>query len=348
MRDPLTIEVLRGRLVESRHRVHAVITAADGRVLESWGDHNRLVFPRSAVKPIQALPLIETGAADHFELSEAEIALACGSHSGAPFQIVQLEDWLSRLGIEESAFECGPQRPMGEDAADTLVRRGESPRPIHNNCSGEHAGFLATALHLGERLRGYSHPDHPVQSRVSQVLHELTGCEPMAQAVATDGCGIATIAFPIHRLATAAARLGASNRLGETRHRAVDRVRRSMAAAPEMIAGPGRFDTLAMQQLGTKAITKSGAEGVFLAGSTGLGLGLFLKVEDGAQRARDAAAANLLKIAGFIDAGQQEALAYFLARPLHNAADVANGEIRAGEQWSTVGSATFGSGLHSQ
>ncbi len=317
-------------------------------MLESWGDHDRPVFPRSTVKPIQALPLIETGAADQFELSDADIALACGSHSGAPFQIVQLADWLSRLGIEESALECGPQRPMGEDAAETLVRRGEAPRRIHNNCSGEHAGFLTTALHLGERLARYSHPDHPVQRRVSRVLHELSGCETEAQVIATDGCGIPTIAFPLHRLATAAARLGASHRLGETRHRAVERIRRSMAAAPEMIAGPDRFDTLAMQQLGTKAIAKSGAEGVFLAGSTELGLGLFLKVEDGAQRARDVAAANLLKIAGLIDAGQQEALAYFLARPLHNASDAVVGEIRAGEQWSTVRTATFGSGLHSQ
>ena len=331
MRDPLAIEVRRGRLVESRHRVHAVIADTDGRVLELWGDRDRLVFPRSTVKPMQALPLIETGAADQFKLSDAEIALACGSHSGASFQIVQLEDWLNRLGIEEGALECGPQRPMGEDAADTLIRRGEAPRSIHNNCSGEHAGFLTTALHLGEPLERYSHPEHPVQRRVSQVLYELTGCAPKASVIATDGCGIPTIAFPLQKLATAAARLGASDRLGETRHRAVERIRRSMAAAPEMVAGPGRFDTLAMQQLGTKAIAKSGAEGVFLAGSTELGLGLFLKVEDGAQRARDVAAANLLKIAGLIDAGQQEALAYLLARPLRNASDVVVGEIRAGE-----------------
>ncbi len=284
MRDPLAIEVRRGRLVESHHRVHAVIADADGRVLESWGERNRPVFPRSTVKPIQALPLIETGAADRFELSDTEIALACGSHSGAPFQIVQLENWLSRLGIEESALECGPQRPLGEDAADTLIRRGEAPRRIHNNCSGEHAGFLTTALHLGEPLERYSHPDHPVQGRVCQVLCELTGCESTEQVIATDGCGIPTIAFPIEKLAIAAARLGVSDRLSETRHCAVERIRQSMAAAPEMIAGPERFDTLAMQQLGAKAIVKSGAEGVFLAGSTELGL--FLKVEDGAQRAR--------------------------------------------------------------
>ena len=214
MRDPLTIEVRRGCLVESHHRVHAVIADADGRVLESWGNHDRPVFPRSTVKPMQALPLIETGAADRFELSDAEIALACGSHSGAPFQIVQLEDWLRRLGIEESALECGPQRPMGEDAADTLIRRGEAPRRIHNNCSGEHAGFLTTALHLGESHERYCHADHPVQRRVSRVLYELTGCEPKAQVIATDGCGIPTIAFPIEKLATAAARFGASNRLG--------------------------------------------------------------------------------------------------------------------------------------
>ena len=331
MRGPLAIEVRRGRLVESHHRVHAVIADTDGRVLESWGDRDRPVFPRSTVKPMQALPLIETGAADQFKLSDAEIALACGSHSGAPFHIVQLEGWLNRLGIEESALECGPQKPMGEDAADTLIRRGEAPRRIHNNCSGEHAGFLTTALHLVEPLERYSHPEHPVQRRVSQVLYELTGCAPKAPVIATDGCGIPTIAFPLRKLATAAARLGASNRLGETRHRAVERIRRSMAAAPEMVAGPGRFDTLAMQQVGTKAIAKSGAEGVFLAGSTELGLGLFLKVEDGAQRARDVAAANLLKIAGLIDAGQQEALAYFLARPLRNASDVVVGEIRTGE-----------------
>ena len=328
MREPLTVEVMRGELVESRHLVHGVIADADGQVVESWGEPDRLVFPRSSIKPIQALPLIETGAADHFDLLEAEIALACGSHSGTPGQIALLKGWLDRLGLDEAALECGPLKPMDDKAAEDLVRHGDAPTSIHNNCSGEHAGFLTTALHLGEPISGYSRVDHPVQKRVTRALSELVNCDPRTNAFATDGCGIPAIAFPLHELAIAAARLATPERLGNARNAAISRIRRSIAAEPEIFAGPKQFDTLAMRELGTKVVVKSGVEGVFLAGSFESGLGLFLKVEDGTQRARDLAAANFLKTAGFIDATQQEAFAYFLTRPLQNSLGAVVGQIR--------------------
>ena len=334
MMDPLTIVVLRGGLVESRHRVHAVIADANGRVVDAWGDIDRLVFPRSSVKPIQALPLIETGAADHFTLSDAEIALVCGSHGGTAIHIDRISEWLDRLAMHPSALECGPQRPMDQDAADALAQLGKKPTSLHNNCSGEHAGFLTTAKYLGEPLRGYSQLNHPIQKRVTRALVGLTGIEPPTTAFATDGCGIPTIAFPIRALATAGARLVVGEAQSEQRREAVARIHRSMAAWPDMLGGPGRFDTLAMSCLGDEVILKSGADGVFLAGSARLGLGMFLKVEDGSREARDMASANLLRYMGVTDSAQEKALSEFFERPLQNTSGTVVGKIRPEKRWS--------------
>lgn len=334
MMNPLTIEVLRGGLVESRHQVHAVIADANGQVVDAWGDLDRLVFPRSSVKPIQALPLIETRAADHFTLSDAEIALACGSHGGTAIHIDRISEWLVRLDMDPSALECGPQRPMDQDAADALARLGKRPTRLHNNCSGEHAGFLTTAKYLGEPLQGYSQVGHPIQNRVTRALVDFTGIEPPTTAFAIDGCGIPAIAFPIRALATAAARLVVPEVQSEQRREAIARIHRSMAAWPDMIGGPGRFDTVAMGCLGDEVILKSGVDGVFLAGSVRLGLGLFLKVEDGSREARDTASANLLRYMGVTDSSQDKALSDFFERPLQNTSGSVVGKIRPESRWS--------------
>ncbi len=335
--EPLVINVLRGQQIESCHRVIAVIADPDGKVLEAWGDPGRPVFPRSSVKAMQALPLIETGAADHFSLSDEEIALACGSHGGAPEQVTRLERWLNRMGLSEAALECGVQWPMDSASANALRKKGETPQKIHNNCSGKHAGFLATAIYLDEPLTGYIGIKHPVQRRVMLVLQELTGCKPPARAFAIDGCGIPTIAVPIRALATAAARIAKPNGLSVKRQGALERIRRSIASAPDLIAGQGRLDTVLTWMFGEDALVKSGAEGVFLAALPKLGLGIALKVEDGAKRAADVAATNLLRHIGIIDTDKAKELARYLSMPLHNSLDVPVGEIKPGKSWPSRG-----------
>ncbi|MGI9301779.1 MAG: asparaginase [Gammaproteobacteria bacterium] len=328
MPEPLIVDVTRGRVVESRHRVHAVVAEADGKMLHAWGDPGLAVLPRSSIKPIQALPLIETGAADRFSLSEEEIALACASHDGAPVHVEKVKSWLQRVGIGERALQCGPQRPIARDAADALLRGGHELTKAHNNCSGKHAGFLTTAAHLGEPAAGYIEFDHPAQRRVTQTLREFTDVEIGQPDVAVDGCGIPTIAFPIRRLAMAAARFAAARDFSEKRAEAVQRIRMSIAAAPEMIAGPKRFDTIAMKLLGERAIVKSGAEGTFMAMLFEPGLGMFLKVEDGAGRAADIAAANLLSFLGVLDAGQYGHVDSLLTGVVNNTLRQRVGEIR--------------------
>jgi len=331
--EPLVVNVLRGQQIESCHRVIAVIADPNGKVLEAWGDPGRPVFPRSSVKAMQALPLIETGAADHFSLSNEEIALACGSHGGAPEQVTRLERWLNRMGLSEAALECGVQWPMDSASANAMRKKGEIPRQIHNNCSGKHTGFLATAIYLNEPLNGYIGIKHPVQRRGILVLQELTEFEPPAEAFASDGCGIPTIAVPIRALATAAARIAKPDGLSVKRQAAIERIRRSIAAAPDMIAGRGRLDTFLTCMFGEDALVKSGAEGVFLAALPKLGLGIALKVEDGAKRAADVAATNLLRHIGIIDTDKAKELARYLSMPLHNSLDVPVGEIKPGKSW---------------
>jgi len=331
--EPLVVNVLRGQQIDSCHRVIAVIADPNGKVLEAWGDPGRTVFPRSSVKAMQALPLIETGAADHFSLSDEEIALACGSHGGAPEQVTRLERWLNRMGLSEAALECGVQWPMDSASANALRKKGETPRKIHNNCSGKHTGFLATAIYLNEPLNGYIGIKHPVQRRVMLALQELTGFEPPAEAFAIDGCGIPTIAVPIRALATAAARIAKPNGLSVKRQAALERIRRSIAAAPDMIAGQGRMDTVLTWMFGEDAIVKSGAEGVFLAAVPKLGLGIALKVEDGAKRAADVAAINLLKHVGIIDTGKAKELGKSISTLVNNSLDDTVGEIKPDKSW---------------
>ncbi|MCB2103059.1 MAG: asparaginase, partial [Rhodobacterales bacterium] len=195
--NPVVVEVLRGGHVESRHRGAAIAVRADGHVALSWGDVDRPVFPRSAIKPLQALPLIETGAADAFGLDEAEIALACASHNGEPLHTDRVAAWLARLGLSEADLECGAHWPKHEPAAHDLARAGAAPSALHNNCSGKHAGFLTTAVHRGEPTAGYVHRHHPVQQRVMGVMEQMCGLDLSAAPCGIDGCSIPTFALPL-------------------------------------------------------------------------------------------------------------------------------------------------------
>ena len=204
MTDPLVVDVFRGDIVESRHRIHAVLCRSTGQIVESWGEPDFPVIPRSAVKPIQALPLLETGAAAEFGLSDEEIAISCGSHGATPTQLRVIERWLKKLGLDETVLSCGPQRPMDEKAGDDILRCGRAFRPIHNNSSGQHVGFMTIARLLGCSVAGYADLDHPVQHLVTEALRDFTDHDPDARDLVRDGCGMPTMVFPLAALAMAA------------------------------------------------------------------------------------------------------------------------------------------------
>jgi L-asparaginase II len=328
---PVAVEAWRGGRVESRHRVRACVVDAAGGTVLAVGDVDEPVFPRSAVKPFQALALVETGAADAFAVDDRELALACASHGGEPEHVALVEAWLARLGLDDAALACGPHPPMHGPAAAALARGGVAPRRAHNNCSGKHAGMLAVALHLGAPTRGYERPDHPVQRRVARALAELAGLATLPEP-GIDGCGLPNFPIPLRGLARAAAALVAPAGLVPERERALARIAAAMRAHPFLVAGTGRCCT-AVMRAARGVIAKTGAEGVFLGAVEGRRLGLAVKAEDGATRAAETAFLALLDRVGALDDDARAALGGFLRPRLRNFAGVEVGHIAVAPGW---------------
>ncbi len=322
------VEVTRGAIVESRHSGSAVVADRDGHVILHAGEFEQPVYPRSAVKPIQAIPLEETGAADAFGLGDAEIALACASHSGEALHTDTVAAWLERIGCSESDLDCGAQTPFDPQAAAALTRSGRAPSPLHNNCSGKHAGFLTTARAKGEPIAGYAEVTHPVQQRLLGVLEQMTGQDLSAAPRARDGCSIPTIAVSLGGLAVAMARFADPAGLPERRAAAVARIRRAWAGQPWLVGGRDRFDTAMITATQGRALTKGGAEGVHCACLPELGLGVALKIEDGAKRAAEVAMAAILHRLGQLDGLDPADAARFTRPPVRTVRGAAVGEIR--------------------
>ncbi len=297
--NPGLVEVLRGTQVESRHRGALVVVDADGGVVVALGDVERPVFPRSAVKLLQALPLVASGAADRFGLTDDELALACASHGGEPAHVATARSTLAKCGLDADALECGAHWPSHEAVQRALAAAGAGPGALHNNCSGKHAGFvclgclLASARGADARafVRGYVQRDHPVMREVTAALQAATGFDAAAAPVGTDGCSIPTYGIALRRLALGFARVATGAGLSDAHAAAARRLRRAVAAAPFMVAGSERFDTRVMQRLGERVCCKVGAEGVYCAALPGRGLGVAIKVDDGATRAAEVAMA---------------------------------------------------------
>ena len=304
MANPIVVEATRGALVESTHRGAGAVVDARGVVAFAFGDVERAVFPRSAVKAFQALPLVESGAADKLGLTDAEIALACASHGGEAEHVAGVETMLAKVGLDARALACGVHWPLNGKAARALARAGEGPTALHNNCSGKHAGFLCLSCASGWSAIGYLAADHPAQQAARAAIAELVGAPLGADVCAIDGCSIPTYAAPLQALALGFARFGAGEGLAPAREKATRRIRAAVAAHPVMIAGEGRFDTEAMTLFGERLFVKAGAEGVHCAALPDLGLGLAVKADDGAARAAQAMIAAL--IARFLPMSEAE------------------------------------------
>lgn len=330
---PLLVEVTRGTMVESQHLGSVAVLDARGGVAHAWGDLDTPIYARSAIKPIQAIPLVETGAADAFSVGPRELALACASHGGEPDHTGPVADWLARIGLGERDLECGSQVSSHEPSAHAAVRAGQAFTQIHNNCSGKHSGFLTGARHHREPTRGYIASDHPSQRRWIKVLTEMSGVDLDRAPAGVDGCGIPQLGMSLRGLALAFARMADPAGLHADRQAAITRIRRAVAANPLMVAGHGRFCTAAMEALGERALVKTGAEGVFCAALPTLGLGLALKIADGAGRAAEVACAAVLSKLGVIDEAARARLKDRLIVPILNRAGRHVGEIRPAAGW---------------
>lgn len=293
------IELWRGGRLESWHSGHAVICDARGDIVEAWGDPQVLMYPRSSCKMVQALPLVESGAADRAGLGEAELALACASHQGAEIHTTGVLTWLKSIGMGESALRCGVQMPGDEVARDALYRYHGRPCQLHNNCSGKHAGFLTLMRETGGGPE-YVEPDHPVQRAVRQAIEEVA--EETSPGYGIDGCSAPNYALTLAGLGRSMSFFAGATEDGSARERAAFRLARAMAARPELVAGERRACTNLMRAMGGTAVVKTGAEAVFVAILPDLGRSIALKITDGATRASEAAITALLVRVGALPA----------------------------------------------
>ncbi|MGO4573083.1 asparaginase [Microvirga sp. 2TAF3] len=329
MDNPFLVEVTRGRLVESRHRGSVAVVDAEGGTVLTLGDVERRVFPRSAVKAFQALPLVESGIADKFGLTDEEVALACASHSGEPQHVATAASILAKAGQDAGCLECGTHWPLGEAASRALAARGEQPSQLHNNCSGKHAGFICLSCGMGDDPKGYVTAQHHVQRTVRSALEDLTGASHTEDVSGIDGCSIPTYAIPLPALAFGFAKFGAGVGISPGCKSAAERIRRAVAQNPFMVAGTGRFDTKIMEVLRQRAFVKSGAEGVHCAALPELGYGIAVKADDGTGRASEIIMANLImRLLKLSD--EEHAVIAPLAQPaLKNWNGIEVGQLRA-------------------
>lgn len=305
--DPVLAVALRGGVVERRHRGAYAVCAAGGAIVESAGDVERRILPRSAIKLFQTLPLVESGAADARRLDARRLALACASHEGSATHSGQVARWLAEMGLGESDLMCGAHPPKEKAARDALRAAGEKASQLHNNCSGKHAGFLTLARHLGAPTADYVAIDHPVQKAAQEAFSQAADEEtPMGWAV--DGCSAPNFAVRLRGLALAAARVAdpQTGFGGGLRAASAARLRDAMMAHPFEVAGAGRACTELMEAAAGRAAIKTGAEGSFIAilpAADGRpALGVALKIDDGATEAAECAMAALLVRFGAVDA----------------------------------------------
>ena len=328
------VEVWRGAVVESRHRVHVAVVDAHGQLRASAGDPALVTYARSAVKPIQALPLVEDGVADRYEFTEQELALCCASHNGESRHVQTARGILRKIGADEQALACGAQMPLGKAAARQLAKAGQQPGRIHNNCSGKHAGMLALARFYSWPLVGYHLAEHPVQQRMTTEMARWSDMAVEDIALGVDGCGVITFAMPLERMARAFAALAGGSRRGDA---APARIVHAMVENPEYVAGNERLCTDLMRVARGRIFAKVGAEGVYCAGIPGAELGIALKVEDGATRASEPALIAVLKSLALLTDEEVAQLERYVEPDITNTREERVGSVRASIELEPAG-----------
>ncbi|HEY3581378.1 MAG TPA: asparaginase [Pyrinomonadaceae bacterium] len=334
--EPL-VQVRRGGITESRHRGHIVVVEPDGNVVAQLGVPETVTFLRSSAKPFQALPLLVSGAAGAFGFTDREVAMACASHNGEPIHTELVASMLKKIGLGSEALKCGIHEPYSVEVAQQLRERGEAPNVLQNNCSGKHAGMLATAVHLGAPTETYIKPEHPVQLAIGKSIAQFSGVAVEDLAVGIDGCAVPVFGITVKAMALAYARLIAPPPdFDEATRNACSRIVRVMSSYPELIGGTtDRLDTEIMRAAPGRLISKVGAEGVYTAGVLPnerwpRGLGVALKIEDGDdKRARPTVVIEALRQLGVLHDDSLEAVARYAFFPILNRPGELVGEVRA-------------------
>ncbi len=326
------IEVIRGAILESRHRVHAAVVDSEGQLRASVGDPDFVTYFRSAAKPFQAAPLVRDGVMDRFGITIEELALCCGSHAGEPRHLELALSMLEKIGVDPDLLECGAQQPGSKQSRRDLAEAGLEPVRLHNNCSGKHVGMLALARAHGWETAGYTRADHPVQGRILDAVARWTGLPYEGIALGTDGCGAVCFALQLRQMAFSYAKFAGAARAGE---REATYIVGAMTSYPEMVGGEGRLCTDLMEQTNGRLFAKSGAEGLYCVGVPGAELGVALKIEDGSGRAVGPAVLSVLRQLDLISEDDIGALWSHAYPDLINSCGEVVGQIRPNITLST-------------
>ena len=329
----LLVEVSRNGTVESRHFGAAVVCDFKGNILESWGDTEQLIFPRSALKPMLAIHLIESGASDHYSLNDAELSLACSSHQGELIHQNLVESWLNRLGLTEEHLACGPVLPEDTESAHKLLASGQQGCRIHHNCSGKHTGFLTTAQYLKLPLDNYHSLEHPLQQLSLDILSDLADVDLKQYPMGIDGCGLPAPTMPLIQLARAMARFAKPVDLSDSRSQAIYRLHEAITNEPLYVAGHGTVVSELNEVTKGAVLAKTGAEGIVAAALPERGLGIALKIADGSERARSVALLAILDHLDILSDEDKHKLESHITPTIVNSRGIIVGEIRPAASW---------------
>ena len=333
--NPILAEFVRGNMVENRHRGAFCLVDAEGNVVAQAGDINAAIFPRSAIKSLQALALFQSGAVDKFGLDDRDLALACASHLGEEVHVEGVTRFLNKIGMTADDLECGAHPPFSPAARKEMRSNGDAPTTLHNNCSGKHSGMLAVAKAIGADPKGYIEKDHPVQVLVRECVERVLGVSLTPDQCGRDGCSIPTWGAPLVNFASAFAKLSAgSNQLSAIDARAGERLFAAAASNAELVSGTGGFDTDAMNAFAGQLMVKIGADGVFCGAIRGRNLGFALKCDDGNKDASEAMVAALIKNATPTNEAQNMALDARLHKTAKNWRGFEVGHHQASEVWA--------------
>ena len=305
------VEVTRGPLVENRHRGHVAVVDLKGRLLYSAGDPHHRTYWRSSAKPVQALPVLESGAAEHYRFTDRELALFCASHSGEAVHTDTVQGVLEKIGLDQAALQCGTHLPFHRETAEQMMAAGAKPNVLHSNCSGKHSGLLALARYKGYDINSYMEPNSPLQQELLDYISSFTEYPREDILIGTDGCGVPVYGLPLYNMALAFARMVRPVNMPEAKAAACRRLTRAMHTFPEMVGGTGRLCSDLMRVGRGKLIAKAGAAGVYCVGIFEPGIGIALKGECGLAKPRNAAVVEVLRRLNFIDAASLEALASY-------------------------------------
>lgn len=324
----LLVEVTRGPLVESRHYGHVAVVDGRGDIKYSAGDPHYFTYMRSSAKPLQVIPVIESGAARHFGFSKKQLAVMTGSHAGEDIHTTAVESILQDIGLRPEHLMCGTQWPFHRPTTERLRREGLEPGLLHNNCSGKHSAMLALAVFRGYSIENYLSPDHPVQTAMLNAVSEMCGVSPKEVMLGIDGCGVPVFGMPLSAMATGFARLVSPDQLPPIRAEACRAITGAMQAFPEMVSGSRRLDTELMLRTSGMVVAKIGAEAIHCCGIPELGLGMAVKIEDGGERAIAPTVIEVLKQIGILAGEQLQALRKFLHPEVMNRRGEVVGAIR--------------------